>query len=109
LRHIGPTYLHRLASFCTGHLGRVTFVANMPLFSGGQTMPDATQPPRAKLNPAALSIEEAALVLTRAGGQTVTEAMIRDDVAQGAPTNPRGTINLVQYAAWLVRELSGAD
>ena len=72
-------------------------------------MPDSNQSPRAQLNPAALAVEEAALVLTRAGGQTVTEAMIREDINDGAPVNPNGTMNLVHYAAWLVKEMSGAD
>ena len=72
-------------------------------------MPDAAQSPRAQLNPAALSVEEAAMVLTRAGGQQVAEAMIHEDIAEGAPTNPDGTINLVHYGAWLVKEMAGGD
>ncbi len=72
-------------------------------------MPDNGQHPRSPLNPTALSVEEAALVLTRAGGQTVTEATIRQDIADGVPTNADGTLNLVHYAAWLVKEMAGAD
>jgi len=72
-------------------------------------MPDSNQSPRNALTPTALSIAEAALVLTRTGGQTVTEAMIREDIAEGAPTNANGTLNLVHYAAWLVKEMAGAD
>ena len=109
LRHIGQTYLHRLASFGIGRLGCVTFVTNVAHYPGGLSMPDASQPPRAQLNPSALSVEEAALVLSRAGGQQVTETMIREDIAEGAPTNPSGTINLVHYAAWLVKEIAGGD
>ncbi len=69
-------------------------------------MPDNGQSPRTPLNPKALSVEEAALVLTRTGGQPVTEAMIREDIAEGAPTNADGTLNLVHYAAWLVQEMA---
>jgi hypothetical protein len=43
------------------------------------------------------------------GGERVTEEMIRADLAAGAPKNPDGTINLVHYAAWLVKERSGGD
>ena len=43
-------------------------------------------------------------MLSAAGGQQVSEALIRKDMAAGAPTNPDGTLNLVHYAAWLVRE-----
>ena len=72
-------------------------------------MPDNGQSPRTPLNPTALSVPEAAMVLTRAGGQMVTESMIRQDIAEGAPTNADGTLNLVHYAAWLVKEMAGAD
>jgi len=68
-------------------------------------MPDGNHSPRNALNPMALSITEAALVLTRTGGQMVTEAMIREDIAEGAPTNADGTLNLVHYAAWLVQNV----
>jgi len=54
----------------------------------------------------ALSVADVAALLTRVGGKPVTAEMIREDVAAGAPQNPDGTINLVQYAAWLVREVS---
>ena len=36
--------------------------------------------------------------------------MLQADIDDGAPTNPDGTMNLVQYAAWLVKEMaSGGD
>lgn len=60
------------------------------------------------LNPNALDAQALALVLTRASGgrSPVTEAEIRRDIAAGAPTNADGTINVVHYAAWLVRQMS---
>lgn len=61
-----------------------------------------------RLNPAALSVADAARVLTRLGGGEVTEAMLRADIEAGAPTNADGSINLVHYAAWLVRELANS-
>jgi hypothetical protein len=64
----------------------------------------------ARLNPAALPVADAARVLTRLGGKPVTEAMLRADIDAGAPTNADGTLNLVHYAAWLVKEMSaGGD
>lgn len=60
-----------------------------------------------RLNPAALSVADAARVLSRAGGTPVTEEDIRADIDSGAPTNAGGSINLVHYAAWLVKEMSG--
>lgn len=65
---------------------------------------------RTALNPAALSVADAARVLSRAGGFHVSEEMLRADIDAGAPTNAGsggGTVNLVHYAAWLVREMSG--
>jgi hypothetical protein len=63
----------------------------------------------AGLNPNALALADAARLLARVGGQTVTIEMLQADVAAGAPTNADGTINLVHYAAWLLKEMGRAD
>lgn len=55
----------------------------------------------ARVNPAALAVADAARLLAKASSEPVTEAMIRGDIDDGAPTNPDGTVNLVHYAAWL--------
>lgn len=62
-----------------------------------------------RLNPAALSVADAARVLARLGGSEITEAMLRADIHAGAPTNGDGTLNLVHYAAWLVKEAARGD
>ena len=62
----------------------------------------------ARLNPSAMSIADAAHVLSRIGGQPVTEQMLRADIDAGAPTNRDGTLNLVHYAAWLVKEMANS-
>ncbi len=59
-----------------------------------------------RLNPAAMTVEDAAKLLTKAGGVRISEAQIRKDIEANAPTNTDGTINLVHYAAWLVREMA---
>ena len=61
------------------------------------------------LNPSALTPANLARLLTRVGGQPVTEEMIEADLAAGAPLNADGTINLVHYSAWLVREMGNRD
>jgi len=53
------------------------------------------------VNPAALAVADAARLLAKASSEPVTEAMIVADIADGAPTNQDGTVNLVHYAAWL--------
>ncbi len=63
----------------------------------------------AGLNPNALSLADAARLLARVGGQAVTVEMLQADIAAGAPTNADGTINLVHYAAWLLREMGSRD
>ena len=68
----------------------------------------ADQTPAA-LNPGALSPANLARLLSRAGGQPVTEEMIEADLTAGAPLNADGTINLVHYCAWLVREMGNRD
>jgi hypothetical protein len=35
--------------------------------------------------------------------------MLRADIDAGAPANADGTINLVHYAAWLVKEMGRGD
>jgi hypothetical protein len=65
--------------------------------------------PRLPLNPTALALADAARALSQVSGQTITEEMIRADVASGAPTNADGTLNLVHYAAWLAKEMGRGD
>jgi len=60
----------------------------------------------ARLQPTAVSVEDAARILTASGGRPVTREMIEADVQDGAPVNPDGTVNLIQYTAWLVKEMA---
>ena len=52
----------------------------------------------------ALTPAQAAKILAAAGSRRITEAMVRADIDAGAPANTDGTVNLVHYAAWLVRQ-----
>lgn len=61
-----------------------------------------------RLNPAALPVADAARLLSRLAGRPVTDAMLRADIDGGAPTNADGTINVVHYAAWLVKEMAAS-
>jgi len=56
-----------------------------------------------RVNPAALAVEDTA----RALGLPVDA--IRQDIAEGAPSNADGTVNLVHYAAWLNGKLADGD
>lgn len=63
----------------------------------------------AGLDPMHLSIDEAAAVLTRAGGEAIVAADIERDLAAGAPRNDDGTVNLVHYTAWMMRGAGGGS
>jgi len=69
--------------------------------------PESSAP--ANLNPNALSVADAARLLAKASGQPISVQMLEAALSAGAPKNPDGTISLVRYAAWLVRELSARD
>ena len=59
-----------------------------------------------RINPLALSIPDAARLLSKAGGRVISTEQIEADVVAGAPQNGDGTINLVTYAAWLSQNVS---
>ncbi len=61
------------------------------------------------LNPLAVPIADAVRLLSRLGGKPISEATIRADIESGAPINSDGTLNLVEYASWLVREMGRTD
>ncbi len=70
----------------------------------GPTPPDtATQP---KLNPNAMSVIDLAKLLSRVGGTDIAPEVIEQDIEEGMPTNPDGTVSVVHYAAWLVQEMT---
>ena len=65
--------------------------------------PDVKQ---GQLNPAALGPDDLARLLSAAAGVAIDADDVRADIDAGAPSNPNGTLNLVHYAAWLVRQLA---
>jgi hypothetical protein len=69
----------------------------------------ATAAPNPGLKMTALSVPDVVKVLSKASGRPVTETMVRADIQAGAPVNSDGSMNLLAYAAWLVRETSHGD
>ncbi len=61
------------------------------------------------MNPLRLQLVDAARVLSAASGQAITAEMLEQDVVLGAPTNQDGTLNLVHFAAWLVKEMARGE
>ena len=60
---------------------------------------------KSKLDPASLSIDDVVKILSASGAKQISAERINADIELGAPVNPSGTINLVHYAAWLVKEM----
>lgn len=54
----------------------------------------------------AISVPDLAKLLKRAGCRSASEAELHEDIEKGAPVNSDGTINLIHYTAWLIKEVS---
>ena len=66
--------------------------------------------PQKTLKITALTVAETARVLASASGKSITEEDVRTVAEQGNLIAADGTINLLEYTAFLVRELAhGTD
>ena len=54
-------------------------------------------------NPKSLTKEEVVTILKRAGSRTVSLEGIESDIAAGAPVNEDGRMDILAYAAWILR------
>ena len=54
-------------------------------------------------NPASLTVDDLARLLSAGGGKKVTREQVQADIDAGAPVGRDGRMNLVHYAAWLAR------
>lgn len=52
----------------------------------------------------ALQPADLILLLRRSGSRSISEESLRLDIENGAPVNEDGTISLIAYGAWLVKE-----
>jgi hypothetical protein len=64
---------------------------------------------KSPIDPKRLSVEQAAKLLSAAAKIRISEEQIADDLASGAPQNKDGTISLVAYAAWMLKEMSRGE
>ena len=58
-----------------------------------------------QLNPLALSAENLVKLLQKAGYRAMTLELLQEDIDGGVPVNADGTISLVKYMAWIIREV----
>ena len=61
------------------------------------------------IDPNRLTPDQAAKLLSAAAKIRVPAEQIAEDLASGAPRNADGSINLVHYAAWLIKEMGRGD
>ena len=57
----------------------------------------------------ALTPGKLADILKRAGARHASAEAIQADLDAGAPVNDDATINLIEYAAWLVERMADGD
>lgn len=56
-----------------------------------------------RINLLALTREQLVALLTKVGSANYSMEMLDSDIAYGMPLNADGTVNLIYYAAWLLR------
>jgi hypothetical protein len=57
----------------------------------------------------AIPIQELVLILRQSRSRKASIETIKTDITAGAPVNPDGTINLIEYTAWLVARSDDDD
>ena len=62
-----------------------------------------------RIDPNRLTLDQAAKLLSAAANVRIPADQIAADLETGAPRNPDGTINLVHYAAWMLKEMGRGD
>jgi hypothetical protein len=61
------------------------------------------------IDPNRITAAQAAKLLSAAARVRVAEELIARDIESGAPCNDDGTISLVAYAAWLLKEMARGE
>lgn len=56
-----------------------------------------------------LSRDQLLKLLRQSGCRTATPETLASDIAAGAPMNADGTLNLINYAAWLAKQTGDGD
>lgn len=62
-----------------------------------------------ELNVPQMSKADFIKVLRHYGCRTITPEKLDEQIAAGAPVNENGTINIVNYTAWVLKDLYHAE
>lgn len=54
----------------------------------------------------ALKPDQVVDVLVKSGFRDITLELLHSDFDLGAPRNPDGTVNLIHYMAWMLKEIN---
>ena len=60
-----------------------------------------------QLNPMALSAETIITLLQKSGCREMTREALQKMIDAGLPLNGDGTISIIEYTAWLIKEVNG--
>ena len=63
--------------------------------------------PNTTVNPLALPAGDALRMLRRSGCPRMSDETLRRLVEEGLPLNADGTVNIIEYTAWMLREVTG--
>lgn len=61
------------------------------------------------INITAMDRRKLAEILRKSGSRYISPETIDADIEAGAPVNEDGSLNLVEYAAWLLKEANRGD
>ena len=63
----------------------------------------------AENNPRALTKEQVVTVLKHSGSRTISLTALEADIEEGAPLNEDGTMDIIAYAAWILKGNRNGD
>ena len=63
--------------------------------------------PNNTVNPLALPADDAVRMLRRSGCTAMSDETLARLVEDGLPLNADGTVNIIEYTAWMLREVTG--
>lgn len=64
---------------------------------------------REELNPNAMTAKQAALLFSKLARRRVEVEQVQADIDAGVPTDESGRLNVLSYAAWLLKEMNRGD
>ena len=64
-------------------------------------------PDNPKVNPLALPAGDAMRMLRRSGCPQMSDETLRRLIDDGLPLNADGTLNIIEYTAWMLKEAQG--